>query len=198
MEWLNTRLRGVPVWAVYAAGALPVLWTLGRGFAGDLGADPVKALEHALGLTALQFLIAGLAVTPLRRFAGLNLLRFRRALGILAFVYIALHLMVWVALDLQFRWGQIGADLVKRPYIIVGMAAFLLAVPLVATSNNAALRRMGPVAWRKLHRLTYLVVPLGAIHFVMLGKTWTAESMTYLLICVILLALRLSPRRAAA
>lgn len=198
MERVNALLRRVPVGAVYLAGVLPFLWTLWRGFTGGLGIDPVKALEQALGLHALQFLVAVLAVTPLRRHAGLNLMRFRRALGVLAFLYMALHFLVWVTLDLQFRWAEIGGDLVKRPYIIVGMAALLLALPLAATSNDAALRRMGSLAWRRLHRLTYLVVPLGAIHFVMLSKTWALEPLAYLAAAILLLALRLNPRRAAA
>ena len=198
MERLNHALRQVPVPLVYLAGLAPLVLTLMQGFTGALGADPVKALEHALGLAALQFLIAGLAVTPLRRFAGLNLIRFRRALGLLAFFYMALHLLVWITLDLQFRWGQIGADLVKRPYIIVGMIGLVLAVPLAITSNDRMLRRLGGAAWRRLHRLTYAVVACGAIHFVMTTKTWTAESLIYLLLTGLLLALRLTPRRAAA
>lgn len=196
MQGLNGLLRRVPVWAVYLAGTGPLILTVLQGMAGGLGADPVKALEHALGLTALQFLVAGLAVTPLRRFAGLNLLRFRRALGLLAFFYMALHFTVWVALDLQFRWAEIGTDLTKRPYIIVGMVALMLAVPLAMSSNDSAVRRLGPQVWRRLHRLAYVIGPLGAVHFVMTGKTWAAESLIYLGLTAFLLALRLTPRRA--
>ncbi|THD85779.1 protein-methionine-sulfoxide reductase heme-binding subunit MsrQ [Aliigemmobacter aestuarii] len=198
MDRVNALLRRLPVGAVYLAGVLPFVWTFGRGLTGGLGVDPVKALEQALGLYALQFLVAVLAVTPLRRHLGLNLLRFRRALGVLAFLYMALHLLVWVTLDLQFRWAEIGADLVKRPHIVVGMAAFLLALPLALTSNDAALRRLGGLAWRRLHRLTYVVLPLGAIHFVMLSKTWALEPLAYLAAAILLLVLRLNPRRAAA
>jgi sulfoxide reductase heme-binding subunit YedZ len=193
-ERVNAGLRPVPVWAVYAAGAIPALWLVWLALTGGLGIDPVKALERELGLVALQLLVAGLAVTPLRRFTGLNLLRFRRAVGVLAFVYAALHVAVWVTLDLQFRWGEIWADIVKRPYILAGFAAFVLLVPLAATSNNLSVRRLGAAAWRRLHRLTYAAALAAAVHFLWLVKAWPVEPMLYLGAVAALLALRLVPR----
>jgi sulfoxide reductase heme-binding subunit YedZ len=139
----------------------------------------VKVLEHEYGLLALQFLIAALCVTPLREIAGINLLRFRRMLGLMAFSYACLHLAVWLGLDRLFDWPRIVADLTKRPYIILGMAAFLMLVPLAWTSRDAALRRMGPVAWRRLHRLAYPATALAAIHFVWLVKAWPLEPLVY-------------------
>ena len=126
----------------------------------------------------------------LRRWAGINLIRYRRAIGLLAFLYAALHLLVWVLLDLQLRWSEIGADLVKRPYIIIGFAAFLALVPLAITSNNVAIRRMGAASWKRLHRLAYPATVAGAVHFVMIGKVYTLQSSLYLAAVVALLAIR--------
>lgn len=199
-QGVNAALRRVPVWAVYLAGLLPLFWLLLRALSGGLGPDPVKAIEHALGLTGLQLLVAGLCVTPLRQMTGVSLLRFRRALGLLAFLYVALHLAVWVLLDLQLRWAEIGADIARRPYILIGFVGFLLMVPLAITSNDSAVRRMGALAWRQLHRLTYAVALAGAIHFLWLTKTWQTEPIAYLAAVLVLLALRAvaALRRTAA
>ena len=137
----------------------------------------------------MQLLILGLAISPLRRHLGLNLMKFRRAIGILTFSYVALHLLVWLVLDVQVP-SQIWADIVKRPYITVGMAAFLLMLPLAITSNNWSVRKMGP-AWRKMHRLVYLAAILGGLHYVMLAKGFQIEPLIYLLVILGLLALRL-------
>lgn len=188
-ERVNTAARRIPIWLVYIVGLLPAPWFLYLGLTGGLGAEPIKALEHELGLLALQLLIAGLAVTPLRRFAGINLLRFRRAVGILAFTYVALHLLVWLVLDVQVL-SRVWADILKRPYITIGMIAFVLMLPLALTSNNWAVRRLGPL-WRQLHKLTYIVVLLGGVHFVMLRKGFQIEPLAYLAAILILLALRL-------
>ncbi|MFN3644698.1 MAG: protein-methionine-sulfoxide reductase heme-binding subunit MsrQ [Gemmobacter sp.] len=187
---INGALRPVPQWALYLAGAAPAAILVVQLFTGGLGVDPVKALEHALGLYALQFLIAGLAITPLRRLTGINLVRWRRALGLIGFGYVALHLAVWVTLDLQFRWGEIGADIVKRPYITVGMLGFALLVPLAWTSSDGAIRRLGGAAWRRLHWLVYPAVLAGAIHYVWLVKAWPIEPILYLGTVLALLGLR--------
>ncbi len=188
---LSGLARKVPTWPVYVLGSLPGVWLIWKAaFAGGY-IDPVKALELELGLLSLQFLLASLTITPLMRFARVNLLKFRKALGLLAFGYLCLHFLTWLTLDLQLRWGMVGADIVKRPYITVGFAAFLLLVPLAATSWQGAIRRMGARAWGKLHRLVYLAVILGGVHFVMQEKVWTPESVTYLLTAVGLVGLRL-------
>ena len=189
VDRINTAARRVPTWAVYLLCALPAPWLFYLGLTGGLGVEPIKALEHEYGQLGLKLLIAGLAVTPLRRFLGVNLLRFRRAIGVMAFVYIALHLTVWLALDVQ-RLGAIWADIVKRPYITVGMAGFVLMIPLAMTSNNWSVRGLG-VRWRKLHKLTYLVAILGALHFVLLVKGLQIEPLAYLAVVLGLLATRL-------
>lgn len=187
---INDALRAVPAWPLYPLGALPVVWLFWQALAGRLGVDPAKVIEHQLGLWGLWLLIAGLAVTPLARFTGVRLIRYRRAIGLLAFFYILTHLLVWLILDVQIP-ALIWADILKRPYITIGMVAFLLMLPLAATSNNAALRRLGPIRWRRLHRLTYAVVLLGAVHFVMVVKGWQVEPVAYLGVIVALLLARL-------
>lgn len=193
VDRVNGSLRKVPAWPIYIVGPIPAALLLWQGVAGTLGPDPVKAIEHQTGLYALQLIVAGLAVTPLRRFLGLNLLKFRRAVGIMAFVYACLHLLTWVALDMAFHMSQALGDIVKRPYITLGMAAFLLLVPLVATSNDRALRGLGAARWRKLHRLVYPAALLGAIHFLWLVKAWPPQPFVYLALVIFLLLLRAIP-----
>lgn len=186
---INAWARRIPTWVIYLVGALPAPWLFYLGATGGLGVEPVKALEHEYGELALQLLIAGLCVTPLRRQFGINLVKFRRALGLLAFSYVTMHLLVWAVLDVQ-ALDRVWADIVKRPYITIGMSAFVLMVPLAATSNNWSVRRLGP-RWRQLHRLTYAVVLLGAVHFIWLRKGWQVEPLVYLVVIVALLALRM-------
>ncbi len=189
MQRLNDLLRRIPIWAVYLLGALPAPWLFYQGMTGGLGVEPIEALEHEFGELALQLLILGLAISPLRRFVGLNLMKFRRAIGVLTFSYVALHLLIWLVLDVQIP-SQIWADIIKRPYITVGMAAFVLLLPLAITSNNWSVRRLGP-RWRKLHRLVYPAAILGALHYVMLAKGFQIEPLIYLATILVLLALRL-------
>jgi len=185
---INGAVRRVPVWVLWIGGLVPALWFFYLGLTGGLGAEPIKALEHELGLVALQLVVAGLAITPLRRHLGINLLRFRRAVGLLAFTYVGLHLAVWLFLDVQDA-ARIGADILKRPFVTVGFAAFVLMIPLAVTSNDLALRRLGP-RWRRLHRLVYLAAVLGAVHFVWLAKGFQIEPLLYLATILVLLALR--------
>ncbi|MEP3675543.1 protein-methionine-sulfoxide reductase heme-binding subunit MsrQ [Sulfitobacter sp.] len=195
IDRINSFIRPVPTWLVYIVFLLPVPWLLYLAQTGGLGREPIKALEHELGLIALQLLVAGLCVTPLRRYLGLNLLKFRRTLGVLAFTYVALHLLVWVVLDMSLLWGQMWDDIWKRPYITVGMASFALLLPLAVTSNNLSIRKLGAASWRKLHKLTYVAVLLGGVHFFWLVKGIQIEPILYLLAIVALLALRVLPKR---
>lgn len=193
MDRVNAQLRRVPPWTVYLLGLGLLLWLIWQILSGGLGPDPVKAVERQLGLLGLQFLVASLCVTPLR-WVGLNLLRYRRALGLVAFGFVALHLLAWVVLDLGLRWSEIWADIVKRPYIIVGMIGFLAMLPLALTSNTASIRGLGAMVWGRLHKLAYVAGLAGAVHFVMVGKVWNAESLLYAVAVLVLLALRAARR----
>ena len=199
-------LPQVPKIAVYIVGFIPAVWLFYAGVQDRLGADPMRYLEQALGLWALRFLIATLTITPLRQLFNVNLLRYRRALGLLAFYYAALHLTTYLVLDQGLDFAAIGADIVKRPYITIGMATFVILIPLAVTSNNAAIRRMGGQAWAKLHRLVYLAAIGAALHFLLVVKSWPTEPIVYAAIVAVLLGYRLvrpmvkkpSPRRRAA
>ena len=186
---LVRALRHVPPWTIYIVGALPALWMAYQTLTGTIGIDPVRAIEWGLGLWALRLLIATLCVTPLR-WVGLNLMRFRRQLGLVAFAYVVLHFTAWLTIDMGLRWGQILPDLVKRWYIVVGMAALILLVPLAVTSNTAAIRRLGAKGWNRLHKLAYPATILATVHFMMVGKVYTAEVLIYAGILCALLAVR--------
>ncbi len=194
VEEVNRAARTVPTWAVYVAGAVPFAWLVWAVLTNSLGPDPVKAVENRLGLWALQFLVAGLAVTPLRRL-GINLIRHRRALGLIAFFYALMHFVTWVVLDMALDWGQIADALWKRPYILIGFGALVAMVPLAVTSSNAAIRQMGPKAWGRLHKLMYGIVAAGALHYLLLVKVITAEPVIYAGLVLALLAVRLVPKQ---
>jgi sulfoxide reductase heme-binding subunit YedZ len=184
---------------VFAACAIPavlmalgVLTALGIGHGGmDLGADPVKRLIHACGITALNLLLITLAVTPLRQLTGWNdLLRVRRMLGLFAFFYAMAHFVIYAWLDQGLDLGAIGEDIVKRPYITVGLTALLLLVPLAVTSTNRMQRRLKR-HWTTLHRLIYVIAALGVWHFWWQVKKDIREPRLYLIILAVLLGWRL-------
>lgn len=202
MDRINTLARRVPTWVVYLLGLVPLGILVWGAVFGGLGPDPVKAIERGLGQRGLQFLLASLAITPLRR-VGLNFLRFRRALGLLSFTYVTLHLVAWVWLDMGLRWDEMLADLTKRPFVILGMVGFVVMIPLAATSWNGAIRRLGAAAWNRLHKLAYVAILAGAAHLALLSKVWTTGVLVYVGLALGLLAVRLIPRggfkrRAAA
>lgn len=198
VERFNGTARRVPTWLVYILCLLPVPYFFYLAATGGLGVEPINAIEREMGIITLQLIIAGLCITPLRRFAGVNLLKFRRTFGVLAFTYVVVHLGIWVVLDMSLRWDQMWNDIWKRPYITIGMAAFVMMVPLALTSNNLAIRRLGPLAWRKLHKLAYAVAVLGAVHFIMVQKVWEVEPLVYLTVIVVLITARLKIQRFGA
>ncbi|HEY1244255.1 MAG TPA: protein-methionine-sulfoxide reductase heme-binding subunit MsrQ [Hyphomicrobiaceae bacterium] len=177
--------------AIYILGMQPAIWTFYAGLANQLGADPMRTLEQTLGLWALRFLIVALAITPLRRLGGPSLVRWRRAIGLLGFYYAALHLTVYLVLDQGLNLAAIWADIVKRPYITIGMLAFTMLVPLAITSNAPMIRRLGAGAWQRLHRLVYVATAAAAIHFLLLVKTWPGEPIIYAALIASLLLVRL-------
>ncbi|MCC7251186.1 protein-methionine-sulfoxide reductase heme-binding subunit MsrQ [Hyphomicrobium sp.] len=193
-RWWPTWL-GPGSWGLYALGLTPAAWTFYLAVTDQLGADPLKVLERSLGLWALRFLIVGLAITPLRRVGGPNFIRYRRTVGILAFLYALLHVTVYVWLDQGLDIGLIWKDIVKRPYITVGLLSFLILIPLAATSNAAMIKRMGGAAWQRLHRWVYLAAAAAALHFIMLVKAWPVEPFVYAAIVAGLLIFRAADRR---
>jgi sulfoxide reductase heme-binding subunit YedZ len=194
-QTINGRLRKVPAWPLYFIGLAPAGFYFYWAVTNQLGADPLKALEHQLGIWALQLLIATLLVTPIRDLSNINLIKYRRAIGLLAFFYTCLHLTTYLWLDQQWGWAAILKDITKRPYIIIGMLAFLGLVPLALTSNNISIRKLGAAGWKKLHKLVYLIAIFGAVHYLLLVKAWPLQPFVYLGIVLILVGYRFAKVR---
>ncbi|HEV7437023.1 MAG TPA: protein-methionine-sulfoxide reductase heme-binding subunit MsrQ [Pseudorhizobium sp.] len=186
---LPRRLHGPSIWALYVIGLCPAAWYFYQGATGGLGVNPVKTFEHLLGIWALRFLIATLAITPLRDIFGINWLRYRRALGLLAFYYVLMHFAVWLILDRGLDFSSIAGDIVKRPYITIGMVCLVSLAPLAATSNNWSIRRLGP-RWSKLHQLIYPVALGGALHYLLAVKSVTFQPFIHIALVGVLLAYR--------
>ncbi len=184
---------------VFALCLLPLAWLAGRALTDGLGANPIEAAVRFLGDWALRFLLIALAVTPVRQIFGWpGLARFRRMLGLFAFFYVVVHLSSYIGLDQFFDWPSIGREIVKRRYITIGMAAVVLLLPLAVTSTNAMVRRLGGRRWRNLHRLVYLIGPLGVTHHWMMVKKDLTEPMIHAAILAALLGWRVLAARKAA
>ncbi|MHB0954112.1 MAG: protein-methionine-sulfoxide reductase heme-binding subunit MsrQ [Allorhizobium sp.] len=187
---LQPRFRPASVWALYAIGLLPGLWYFYLGTTAGLGADPVRTFEHLLGLWALRFLCATLTVTPLRDLFGINLIAYRRALGLLAFYYVLAHFAVYLFLDRGLIFSSILGDIAKRPYIMLGMAGLLMLIPLALTSNRWSIRTLGP-RWNMLHKLSYAIILVAVLHYALSLKAITAEPAVYIGLVAVLLGYRL-------
>lgn len=177
-------------WGIYVVGLAPAIWSFWLAANNQLGANPVKEFEHILGLWALRFLILTLLVTPLRDLFRLNFLAYRRALGLLAFYYVAMHFATYVILDRGLNWPEIVKDVTQRWFIIIGFAAFILMIPLALTSNQWSIRKLKN-KWQSLHRLVYLIALAGSLHFLMSVKSWPTEPLVYGLIIIALVLWRL-------
>lgn len=173
-------------------GCLIPLARLWYGFYADaLGANPVEAITRGTGSWALRFLLISLAITPLRQFLGLHwLVRLRRMLGLYAFFYALLHFATYLWLDQFFDWSAIARDILKRPFITVGFATFVLLIPLAATSFNAAIRALGGRRWQALHRSVYAIAILAIVHYWWLVKRDITQPLIYAVILGLLLGVR--------
>jgi len=189
---VNRRARVVLKGAAWVLCLLPLVVLLYRSFSDGLGANPISYATNWLGQWTFRLLLVGLALTPLRIVAGLAWpVLLRRLVGLFTFFYASLHFLVWILIDHFFNWDQMLADLVKRRYITVGMAALLFLIPLAITSTNAMVKRLGGTAWRRLHRLVYLVGILAALHFLWLAKGYRPDAFLYAGILALLLGVRL-------
>jgi sulfoxide reductase heme-binding subunit YedZ len=182
---------------VFVLCLLPLAHLVWDAVHGTLGTDPVARLEHRSGDWALRLLLATLAVTPLRRLSGWHkLVRFRRMLGLFAFFYVSVHLTIYLVIDLGGFWSQLLGEIVKRPYITVGFAAWLLLIPLALTSTQGAMRRLGR-NWQHLHRLVYPIALLGVLHYFWLVKADHREPALYLAVWIALMLARLPSKMRA-
>jgi sulfoxide reductase heme-binding subunit YedZ len=178
---------------VFLACLTPVAWLAWAAVHGALGANPISEITKETGTWTLRFVVVTLAITPLRKLTGWNLLvRYRRMLGLFAFFYGTLHLITYVWLDQFFDLPSITKDVLKRPFITVGFAAFLLMVPLALTSTAGWIRRLGGKRWQALHRLVYATAVLGVVHYWWLVKADISRPLAYGAIVATLLAARLA------
>lgn len=176
---------------LFAACLGPLAQLAWLGFADGLGANPIEFITRHLGTWTLNFLLATLAVTPLRHISGWHwLIRLRRMLGLYAFFYAALHFLTYIWLDQFFDWASIVKDIAKRPFITAGFIAFLLLIPLAATSNTAMVKRLGGRRWTQLHRSVYAIAIIGVIHYWWLVKKDISLPLLYAALLGVLLGFR--------
>jgi len=198
-------IRAIKV-VVFLACLAPLARLVWKAFTVGLGANPVEVITHATGDWTLRFLLITLSITPLRKLLRApSLIRFRRMLGLFAFFYGTLHFATYIWLDKFFDWHEMVKDIGKRPFITVGFTAFVLLIPLAATSTAGMIRRLGGRRWQMLHRLIYVSASLGVIHYLWLVKKDIRELLIYGSILAVLLGYRLvmwalaaSKRRAVA
>ncbi len=184
------RALGKP--AVVLASLAPLAFIVRDWFDGSLGADPIETIQHRTGEWTLRFLALTLAITLARRFFGWNgLISYRRMLGLFAFFYASVHLVNYMVFDWSLDFGEIAADVVEHPYITIGMASFLLLLPLAVTSTKGWIRRLGGRRWRQLLRLVYAAAAGGTIHFLWAVKTDITRPLVYVAIFGVLLGARL-------
>lgn len=181
---------------VVVAASLPLVALAVEAASTGLGANPIERFTRETGEWTLYLLLATLSVTPLRRLTGMHwLLRLRRRLGLSAFAYGCLHFATWLWLDQWFDLAAIVADIVKRPYVTAGFAAFALMLPLAATSTDAMVRRLGAARWQRLHRLAWASGVLGVLHYLWLVKVDLRPPLACAAVLAVLLAARLLLRR---
>jgi sulfoxide reductase heme-binding subunit YedZ len=178
--------------AVFVSALLPLGLLAHGAVTGGLGANPIEAITHGTGDWTLRFLLLTLALTPLRVLTGWNALtRFRRMLGLFAFFYGSLHLLTYLWLDKFFSWADIVRDIPRRPFITAGFLAFVVLVPLAATSTAGMIRRLGGRNWQRLHRLVYLSAVAAVLHYWWLVKADISRPRRYAIVLAVLLAARL-------
>jgi sulfoxide reductase heme-binding subunit YedZ len=170
---------------------IPAIWLTIAVFTNQLGANPIEAVTRETGLWALRFLWLTLLITPLSWLTGWNsLVRYRRLFGLYVFFYAVLHMLLYLGLDQFFDINEIISDIIKRPFIAIGFFSFTALIPLVITSNNAMVKRMGGRRWKLLHRLTYFIAIASSIHFYMLVKLDKQEPLIYIGLLILLLVPR--------
>jgi sulfoxide reductase heme-binding subunit YedZ len=187
---------------VWGACLYPLARLVQRALADELGANPIDLITDKLGDAALIILLSSLAVTPLRIVTGWSWpIRFRRLLGLFAFFYASLHLSVWIVLDHFFAFGRMLGDVMKRPYITVGVLTLATLLPLALTSTRGMIRRLGGRRWQLLHRLAYLAGALAVLHYLWLAKKGVPDPYVYAGVLALLMLVRLGDlarRRARA
>jgi len=180
--------------AVFVVCLVPMAWLVWDIFAGNLSANPIEDIRNRTGIWTLRFLMITLSVTPIRRIIGWSsLIRFRRMLGLFAFFYAFVHFITYIWLDQAFAWDEIVKDMIsKRPFILSGVASFVLLIPLAITSTKKWIGRLGGKRWQMIHRLIYLSAGLGVLHYYWRVKLDIARPLAYGAVLAVLLGLRVT------
>ena len=190
-------ITGVVKPGLFVTALLPLAYLMLRLANGSVEGDQVKFLQHVTGDTVLACLLLTLSVTPLRRLTGLNeLIRVRRLIGLTAFWYALIHFLSYVVFDQSLSISEIGADILKHPWVLVGFAAFLMLLPLAVTSTKGWVRRLGGRRWQRLHRLIYPATAAGVVHYFWLVKKDVTDPVYWAAALLVVLALRLVKRPA--
>ena len=191
-------IRRVVKPALWVAGLAPLAWLVFTALTGRLEAEPVKGMEHFTGRTGLVILLVALSVTPLRRLTGWNgLVKVRRLIGLFSFFYALVHFLIYLTFDLEYSFGDLAADIAKRPWITVGFGVLLILTSLAVTSPQAMVRRLGGKRWQALHRLIYVAAGGAIVHFTWAQKKDITLPVRYAAVLIVLLAVRLIPKRRA-
>ncbi len=187
----ETKIRWIAKPVVFLACLLPLAWIVWRAVTGDLGANPIEAVNRFLGDWALRMLLLALAVTPLAKMTGVSVvMRFRRMTGLFAFCYAILHFTNYIVFDQALNWADIWTDIIKRKFITVGVVTFLILTPLALTSTKGMIKRLGGKRWVKLHRLVYLAGIGAVVHYTMMVKADLMQPVIHATILIILLTYR--------
>jgi sulfoxide reductase heme-binding subunit YedZ len=186
-QWMTRVIRP----ALLVVGAAPVAWLVWAASSGNLGPEPVDTIQKVTGLSALTILFVSLAITPLRRLTGWGqLIKLRRAAGLTAFTYVCLHATSYFVFDQELSPTGIVMDVVEHPWVLAGFSAFLLLIPLAATSTDGMIRRLGGKRWQAVHRLVYPAAILAGLHFLWLVKKDVSLPLAYLTVLTVLLLAR--------
>ena len=181
--------------SVFVLSSIPFLLISYKIFFNKLGPEPVKEITHFTGEWTLIFICLTLSMSPLKKFTNSTIwVSFRRMLGLFVFFYASLHLLTYVGIDYRFSWQPIFDDVVKKKYIFVGFAAWVLLIPLTITSSQKMVLLLKQ-NWKKLHRLIYVIAILGSLHFILLSKTIYFKPLIYFVLITILLVLRINFKR---
>ena len=176
---------------VFILSTIPFLFIFYKIYFNKLGPEPVKEITHFTGEWTLIFICLTLSMTPLKRLTNLNIwISFRRILGLFVFFYASLHLLTYIGIDYRFNLQPILDDVLKKKYIFIGFAAWVLLLPLAITSSQMMMKLLKN-NWKKLHRLIYVIAIFGALHYIWLSKTIFFRPLVYLVIILVLLALRI-------
>ena len=180
---------------IFILSTIPFLFITYKIFFNKLGPEPVKEITHFTGEWTLIFICLTLSMSPLKKLTNLNYwVKVRRMLGLFVFFYASLHLLTYIGIDYRFSWQPIFDDVVKKKYIFVGFAAWVLLIPLTITSSQKMIILLKQ-NWKKLHRLIYVIAILGSLHFIWLSKTIYFKPLFYFVLITVLLALRINFKR---